>query len=301
MRAALELRRTNSPVARFPLRGRSSGSSSGGGRVSTSIVLALKQRAEEGAQADGAEEGNSTAHITEELSGAVRGRGRRRQGEKSLFCSKDTAITGEANFRGNSGGRGGVIGDYLREVSSESLRLKKFLGTKLVKNGKVDPPESACTKITPSLRSYFKILPSVAADDPKRSMEVEGEEVVQSSVITAMEKAGVERGAEETVTRDKVGKTKDQSPMLVAMAVSQEEQSGKTPRITMENNNRPVATMQLFRTEDGEGNARSSPIEEMITKLTEEIKKGFLVSEANQVSIRGACEMLEAKFDLLAN
>ncbi|KAJ1155419.1 hypothetical protein NDU88_008149 [Pleurodeles waltl] len=43
------------------------------------------------------------------------------------------------------------------------------------------------------------------------------------------------------------------------------------------------------------------PIEKMITKLTEEIKKGFSVSEANQVSIRGPCEMLEAKFDLLAN
>ncbi|KAJ1152549.1 hypothetical protein NDU88_005324 [Pleurodeles waltl] len=55
IRAALELRRTRSAVGRFPLQGRSSGSSSGG-RVSTSIVLALKQRAEEGAQGDGAEE-----------------------------------------------------------------------------------------------------------------------------------------------------------------------------------------------------------------------------------------------------
>ncbi|KAJ1163734.1 hypothetical protein NDU88_004187 [Pleurodeles waltl] len=190
MRAALELRRTRLAVARFPLRGRSSGSSSGGGRVSTSIVLTLKQRAEEGAQADGAEEGKSTAQITEELSGAVRGRGRRRQGEESLCCSKETAITGEANFRGKSGGSGGVPGDYLREVSSVSLRRKKILGATLVKKGKMDPPESACTKITPSLRSYFKILPLVVAEDPKRSMEVEGEDVVQSSVIREMEKAG---------------------------------------------------------------------------------------------------------------
>ncbi|KAJ1156823.1 hypothetical protein NDU88_009540 [Pleurodeles waltl] len=103
------------------------------------------------------------------------------------------------------------------------------------------------------------------------------------------------------VTRDKGEKTKDQSLSLDAIAVSQEDQSGKTPPITMENNNRPVSTMQLLRTEDGEGDARSPPIEEMITKLTEEIKKAFSLSEANQVSIREACEMLEAKFDLLAN
>ncbi|KAJ1165128.1 hypothetical protein NDU88_005557 [Pleurodeles waltl] len=110
MRAALELRRTRSAVARFPLRGWSSGSSSGGGRVSTSIVLALKQRAEEGAQADGAEEGSSTAQITEESNGAVRGRGRRRQGEESLCCIKETALTGEANFRG------GAVGEYLETI-----------------------------------------------------------------------------------------------------------------------------------------------------------------------------------------
>ncbi|KAJ1081615.1 hypothetical protein NDU88_001793 [Pleurodeles waltl] len=301
MRAVLELRRTRSAVACFPLRGRSSGSRSGGGRVSTSIVLALKQSAEEGAQADGAEEGNSTAEITEKSSGAVRGRGRRRQGKESLCCSRETAITGEANFRGKSGGCRGVPGDYLREVSSVSLQWKMILGAKLIKKGKVDPHESACTKITPSLRSYIKILPLVMADDPKRSMEVEGEDVVQSSVITAMEKAGVEKRVEETVIRNKGEKTKDQSSMLDAIAVLQEDQSGKTPPITMENNNRPVATIQLLRTEDGEEDASSSPIEEMITKLTEEIKKGFSVSEANQVSIRGACEMLEAKFDLLAN
>ncbi|KAJ1107980.1 hypothetical protein NDU88_005365 [Pleurodeles waltl] len=38
----------------------------------------------------------------------------------------------------------------------------------------------------------------------------------------------------------------------------------------------------------------------MIVKLTEEIKKGFSVSEANQVSIREACKILETKCDLLA-
>ncbi|KAJ1204354.1 hypothetical protein NDU88_008132 [Pleurodeles waltl] len=113
-------------MARFPLRGQSSGSSSGGGRVSTSIMLALKQRAEEGAQADRAEEGTSTAKLTEESSGAVRGRGRRRQGEESLCCSKETAITGEANFRGKSGGcggstwrsKGGLISEFMTEKDS---------------------------------------------------------------------------------------------------------------------------------------------------------------------------------------
>ncbi|KAJ1088700.1 hypothetical protein NDU88_001856 [Pleurodeles waltl] len=38
----------------------------------------------------------------------------------------------------------------------------------------------------------------------------------------------------------------------------------------------------------------------MIVKLMEEIKKGFSVSESNQVSIKEACEILETKFDLLA-
>ncbi|KAJ1163829.1 hypothetical protein NDU88_004281 [Pleurodeles waltl] len=52
--------------------------------------------------------------------------------------------------------------------------------------------------------------------------------------------------------------------------------------------------------EDGEGTARFSPMEEMITKLAEEIKKGFSVSEANQASIKEAGEILETKFDLLA-
>ncbi|KAJ1148479.1 hypothetical protein NDU88_001314 [Pleurodeles waltl] len=38
----------------------------------------------------------------------------------------------------------------------------------------------------------------------------------------------------------------------------------------------------------------------MITKLAEEIKKGFSVSKANQGSIKEVCEILETKFDLLA-
>ncbi|KAJ1184582.1 hypothetical protein NDU88_001386 [Pleurodeles waltl] len=51
---------------------------------------------------------------------------------------------------------------------------------------------------------------------------------------------------------------------------------------------------------DKSGAARLSPMEEMITKLAGEIKKGFSVSEANQASIKEVFEILETKFDLLA-
>ncbi|KAJ1106047.1 hypothetical protein NDU88_003450 [Pleurodeles waltl] len=43
-----------------------------------------------------------------------------------------------------------------------------------------------------------------------------------------------------------------------------------------------------------------SALENMLTSLTESIKKGFLTSEANQAEIRSACESLEKKIDLLA-
>ncbi|KAJ1168545.1 hypothetical protein NDU88_000467 [Pleurodeles waltl] len=153
IRAALELRMSRLAVARFPLRGRSSSS----GRVSTSTLLALKQRTEDGAYAAEVRGGGFTGRTTEETVGLARGR--RKRGERSLCSNKEGCATGEVNIKGKS-----------------------------------------------------------------------------------------------------------QSLMM----------------------------------EDGEEIARSSPIEAMIVKLTEEIKKGFSVSEANQVSIREACKILETKFDLLA-
>ncbi|KAJ1088990.1 hypothetical protein NDU88_002144 [Pleurodeles waltl] len=52
--------------------------------------------------------------------------------------------------------------------------------------------------------------------------------------------------------------------------------------------------------EGGGGTVCLSPVEEMITKLAGEIKRGFSVSEANQAGINEMCEALENKFDLLA-
>ncbi|KAJ1081274.1 hypothetical protein NDU88_001456 [Pleurodeles waltl] len=239
-RAALELRKTRSAVVRFPLRGRSSGSNSSSGRVSTSTLLTLEQRVDDGAYSAYAAEvkgGSSTAQTAEETVGLVRSRGRRRRGEKSLSSSKETAPSGEVNVR-------------------------------------------------------------VVSDDFRRLMEVE--EGAQPSVIMAMEKVGAEVRVEETVVLDKGEKTKDQCPVSAVNSESQEEQSGETPPVTMVNNNHAPGISQLLRMEDGEGTARVSPMEEMITRLAEEIKKGFSVSEANQASIKEGCEILETKFDLLA-
>ncbi|KAJ1178580.1 hypothetical protein NDU88_003825 [Pleurodeles waltl] len=138
----------------------------------------------------------------------------------------------------------------------------------------------------------------VASEDFSRLMEVE--EGAQPFVIMAMEKVGAEVRVEETVVLDKGEKIKDQCTVSAVNSESQEEQSDETPPVTMVNNNHAPGISQLLRMEDGEGTVRFSPMEEMITKLAEEIKKGFSVSKANQASIKEACEILETKFDLLA-
>ncbi|KAJ1188763.1 hypothetical protein NDU88_005520 [Pleurodeles waltl] len=129
---------------------------------------------------------------------------------------------------------------------------------------------------------------------------MEVEEGAQPSVIMAMEKVGAEVRVEETVVLDKGEKIKDQCPDSAVNSESQEEQSGETPPVTMVNNNHAPGISQSLRMEDGEGTARFSPMEEMITKLVEDIKNGFSVSEANQASIKEVCEILETKFDLLS-
>ncbi|KAJ1180341.1 hypothetical protein NDU88_005563 [Pleurodeles waltl] len=235
LRADLELRKTRSAVARFPLRGRTSGSNSSSGRVSTSTLLTLEQRVDDGAYGAYVAGGSSTAQTAEETVGLLRGRDRRRRGEKSLSSSKETSPTGEVNTKGKSGRCGAVTGEYPKEVPSVSPQRKKIFCAKLVKKGKVDSPVIARPKITPSLRSYFKILPLVASGDFSSHMEVE--EGAQPSVIMAMEKVGAEVRVEETVVLDKGEKIKDQCPVSAINLKSQEEQSGETPPVTMVNNN----------------------------------------------------------------
>ncbi|KAJ1190980.1 hypothetical protein NDU88_000297 [Pleurodeles waltl] len=99
-RAALELRKTRSAVARFPLRGRSSGSNSRNGRVSTSTLLTLEQRVDDGAYDPFVPvvKGESlTVQTVEETAGLVRGR--RRLGEDSLGSTKKSGPPRELNVR----------------------------------------------------------------------------------------------------------------------------------------------------------------------------------------------------------
>ncbi|KAJ1084060.1 hypothetical protein NDU88_004214 [Pleurodeles waltl] len=114
--AALELRKTRSAVACFPLRGRSSGRNSSSGRVSTSTLLTLEQRVDDGAYgayAAGVKRGSSTAQTAEETVDLVRGRGRRRRGKKSLGSSKETGPTGKVNTREWRGPDGFLIPDCI--------------------------------------------------------------------------------------------------------------------------------------------------------------------------------------------
>ncbi|KAJ1148649.1 hypothetical protein NDU88_001477 [Pleurodeles waltl] len=140
----------------------------------------------------------------------------------------------------------------------------------------------------------------VALDNSSRLMEEWREEGTEPLANTAMEKVGAEERGVGTVVVDKGGMTKDQCPAPGVGLELQDEQSGETPFVTVQKNNSSPDQPQLLIMEDGEEIPRTSPIEAMIVKLTEEIKKGFSVSEANQVSIREACKILEIKFDLLA-
>ncbi|KAJ1217347.1 hypothetical protein NDU88_004941 [Pleurodeles waltl] len=125
------------------------------------------------------------------------------------------------------------------------------------------------------------------------------EEGTQPSVIKMMEEVGTEARVEEMAVWDKSSKRKDRCPVSAEDSESQEEQTGESPPGPMGNNNHAQGILQTLRVEDGEGNARLSPMEEMITKLAEEIKKGFSISEANQASLKEVSEILETKFDLL--
>ncbi|KAJ1145443.1 hypothetical protein NDU88_011729 [Pleurodeles waltl] len=299
-RAALELRKTRLAVAHFPLRGRSSGSNRRSGRDSTSSLLPREQRVDDGAHeavVPSVKGGSLAAQTAEETAGLVRGRGRRRLGEESLGSTKKSGNSREVNVRGKSGGCGVVICEFSKETPLVSYHRKKFLGAKLAKKGKTDSPVIVRPKITSSLRSYFKILPLVASDDCSRFTGPE--EGTQPSVIKMMEEVGTEVRVEEMAVGDKSGK-KDRCPVLAVDLESQEEQTGESPPGPMGNNNHAPGISQPLRVEVGEGTARLSPMEEMIMKLAEEIKKGFSVSKANQASIKEVCEILETKFDLLA-
>ncbi|KAJ1173029.1 hypothetical protein NDU88_004871 [Pleurodeles waltl] len=271
---ALELRKTRLAVARFPLRGRSSGSNRRSGRASTSSLLPQELRVDE--EAHGAflpivKKGSQAAQAVEEAAGLVRGRGRRRLWEKNPDSLKKSGPSREVNLGGKTGECGGVSCDFLKETPLVSSHHETFFGAKLVKRGKADSPVNVRPKITPSLRSYFKILPLVASE---------------VSV--------------EMAVGDKSGGKKDQCSVPAVDLNLQEDQTGEPSTVPMGNDNHALAFLQTLRVEDGGGTARLSPMEEMITKLAGEIKKGFSASKVNQAGIKEMCKILENKFDLLA-
>ncbi|KAJ1219280.1 hypothetical protein NDU88_006849 [Pleurodeles waltl] len=294
-RAALELRKTCSAMAHLPLRWRSSGSSSRSSRVSTSTLLTLEWIVDDGAYdayVPGVKGGSPAVQTAEETVGLVRGRGRRRLGKESLGSTNKSGPPREVNIRGKSVGRWGVIGEYSKEFPLVGSPRKNIFDAKSAKKGKVDSPMIARPKITPSLRSYYKNLPLGTSDDCTRFMELEEGEGLQSSVIKTMEKVGTEVRVEEMAVRDKSENKKDRCPVLSVNSESQEEQSGESPPGPMVNKSHAPGISQILRMEYGEGTAMLSPMEEMITKLVEEIKKGFSVSEANQASIKEVSEIL---------
>ncbi|KAJ1137717.1 hypothetical protein NDU88_004115 [Pleurodeles waltl] len=219
----LELWRSRSAVARFPLRGRSSS------RVNTSTLLALKERTEDGAYAAGVRGGGFTGRTAKETVGSARGR--RKRGERSLCRNEEGCATGEVNIK-------------------------------------------------------------VATDDSSGLMEEGREEGAEPPANRAMEKVGAEARGVGMIVVGEGKTTKDQCPALGVNLESQDEQSGETPLCNVAKKQQSTTgQQQSLMMEDGE---------EIPRTLTEEIKKGFSLSEANQVSIKEACEILETKFDLLA-
>ncbi|KAJ1119509.1 hypothetical protein NDU88_007694 [Pleurodeles waltl] len=185
--AALVLRKTRSAVARFPRRGRSSCSNRRSGRASTSSLLPQERRVDEEAHKTFlpiVKKGSQAAQAVEEAAGLVRGRGRRRLGEENPGSLKKSGPSWEVNLGGKTGECWGGICDFLKENPLVSSHQKKFIGAKLVKRGKADSPVNVRPIITPSLQSYFKILPLVALDDSSRFMGPE--EGAQPSVSKTM-------------------------------------------------------------------------------------------------------------------
>ncbi|KAJ1201566.1 hypothetical protein NDU88_005374 [Pleurodeles waltl] len=123
------------------------------------------------------------------------------------------------------------------------------------------------------------------------------EEGAQPFVSKRMEVVPIEVSVE--MAGDDSGEEKDQCSAAVMDLNLQEDQTGEPSPVLMGNDNVVLVFPQMLRTEEG-GAVCLSPTEEMIVKLTGEIKRGFSVSEANQVGIKEKCEALENKFDLLA-
>ncbi|KAJ1101164.1 hypothetical protein NDU88_006236 [Pleurodeles waltl] len=240
-------------VVRFPLRGKNSSSSKRSSRVSTSSLLSQKQGVEEephGAFLPSVKKGSQVAQAVGEAAGLVRGRGRgrRRLGEENPGSFKRSGPSQEESLGGKTGECGGVSSDFLKETPLENSHQETFFGAKLVKRGKTDTPASVRPKITPSLRSYFKILPLVASDESTRFMGPD--ERAQLSVSKTMEVAPTEVSVEMAVG-DNSGGEKDQCSVSAVDFNLQEDQTGEPFPVLMGNDNHALGFAQTSRMEGG--------------------------------------------------
>ncbi|KAJ1115283.1 hypothetical protein NDU88_003509 [Pleurodeles waltl] len=242
--AALKLWKTHLAVARFPLRGRISGGSRRSGRVSTNNLLTQPATHEEAHRVPlSCGTKGSQAVLEEEEARLVKGRGggRKRLGQEKIDSLKRVGLLHEVSPGGKTGGCGVLSSVCLKKTSSENF----YQGKLFVKRGKTDPPVSTRHKITPSLRSYFKILPLVASDDSTRLVGLE--EGAQPSGSKRMEVAPIE-GSVETTGEDGGGE-KDQCSVAMVDFNLQEDRTGEPSQVLTGNDNAGLGVLQMSRLE----------------------------------------------------
>ncbi|KAJ1140413.1 hypothetical protein NDU88_006766 [Pleurodeles waltl] len=296
-RAVLELRKRCSAIAHFPLRGGQIR-----GRVNTSRVLTVKEGAVNGTFVIGARGGgfpSQTPRAQEEE--VMCSSGRR---EKSPWGKKVVCATGaESRTKGKSGDWRGVPGESEEETlveraqqgfpKEEGCRVfllsnlrKSNLRAKLRKKRKAKSPIFRRPKITPSLRSYFEILPSLGSigtpSDSCSPMEVGGCKEMESFAETELDKDTDVQEVETAVVVDKGEKTKGKNPVLGINLKVQDKRAGENPsvesslsRVEAQKENNVLDQMQTTMMEEVAHTQKSSPVEVMIAKLLEKIKKGF--------------------------
>ncbi|KAJ1159634.1 hypothetical protein NDU88_000140 [Pleurodeles waltl] len=135
-------------------------------------------------------------------------------------------------------------------------------------------------------------------------MEVGRCEEMESPAETVLDKKETEvQEVETAVVVDKGEKSKGKFPVLGANLEVQNERTGETPsvenpssRVEAQKENNALGQSQTTMVEEVAYTQKSSLIEAVIAKLSEEIKKGFSVSEATKASIREACKILGKKW-----
>ncbi|KAJ1138593.1 hypothetical protein NDU88_004974 [Pleurodeles waltl] len=163
------------------------------------------------------------------------------------------------------------------------------------------------SKLTPSLRSYFRVRPEVIVLTPGKVKTTQSKQVMEVPGLQVGDQNG---GAIETVENGALpplqanGCSKE---MQVRFGVSSLVQSNSEDSASLQDvDPSPVAPQMLRIQTVMESIAPIAPcltsgssIETMILSISEDIKKGFANFEINQGEIRDACEAFERKFDIL--